>query len=227
MAVAGLVAVIVDQTVMQFMRSRHASEFALVVATIGVYYLLASIAQERSKSSTEAFPITSFPHGYLHIAGLSLPSLQILSLVISVVVMLLLGYWLTRTRLGRATRSVAYSARTAELLGVNSRAIFALAVFISGCLAAVAGILNAATTSTLSYSDGDQLLAIAFTVIVIGGMGSVRGAVVGGLALGLVQVYTTVYVSGVFSSAITYLLLVVVLIVRPNGLFGVPEETRV
>jgi len=202
MAVAGVVAVFVDMTVMAFMRRRGTSEFALVVATIGVYYVLASVAQERSKSQIETFPIGGFPHGSIHLG-------------------------LNRTRLGRATRTVAYSAPTAELLGVNSRAIFALAVFVSGCLAALAGIFNAADSSTLSYSDGDQLLVVAFAVIVLGGMGSVKGAVIGGLALGLVQVYTTLYVSGVFSSAITYLLIVAVLIVKPNGLFGVREEARV
>jgi branched-chain amino acid transport system permease protein len=227
MAVAGVVAVFVDMTVMAFMRRRGTSEFALVVATIGVYYVLASVAQERSKSQIETFPIGGFPHGSIHLGHTSLPSLQLLSLVISVAVMIVLGYWLNRTRLGRATRTVAYSAPTAELLGVNSRAIFALAVFVSGCLAALAGIFNAADSSTLSYSDGDQLLVVAFAVIVLGGMGSVKGAVIGGLALGLVQVYTTLYVSGVFSSAITYLLIVAVLIVKPNGLFGVREEARV
>jgi branched-chain amino acid transport system permease protein len=227
MAVAGVVAVFVDMTVMQFMRRRGTSEFALVVATIGVYYILSSVAQDRSKSQIETFPIGGFPHGSVDIGSTSLPSLQLLSLVISVAVMIVLGYWLNRTRLGRATRTVAYSAPTAELLGVNSRAIFALAVFVSGCLAALAGIFNAADSSTLSYSDGDQLLVVAFAVIVLGGMGSVKGAVIGGLALGLVQVYTTLYVSGVFSNAITYLLIVGVLIVRPNGLFGVREEARV
>ena len=227
MVVAGLLAVLMEVTVMQFMRRRDTSEFALVVATIGVYYVLSAVAQQRSHSRTEAFPIDRFPHGSIHVASLTVPSLQLLSLVISVVLMVVLGYWLTRTRVGRATRTVAYSAQTAELLGVNSRAIFALAVFISGCLAAVAGIFNAATIATLSYSDGDQLLVVAFAVIVLGGMGSVRGAVVGGIALGLMQVYTTLYVSGIFSNAITYLLIVVVLIIRPNGLFGVPEEARV
>jgi branched-chain amino acid transport system permease protein len=227
MAVGGLLAVVVDMSVMELLRRRNTSEFSLVVATIGVYYILASIAQQLSHSQTEAFPIDSLPHGSIVIAGTRLPTLQLLSLGISIVVMLALGYGLTRTRLGRAIRTVAHSARTAELLGVNSRFIFALAVFISGSLAALAGVFNAATTATLTYSSGDQLLVVAFAVIVLGGMGSVRGAVVGGILLGLVQVYTTLYVSGTFSQAITYLLIVLVLVIRPNGLFGVREEARV
>jgi branched-chain amino acid transport system permease protein len=227
MAVAGVLAVVVDGTVLSFMRRRHSSEFALVVATIGASYLLSTIAQWRSHSQTEAFPIDRFPHGSIHLGGTALPTLQLLTLGISVAVMIGLGYWLNRTKLGRATRTVAYSAETAELLGVNSRAIYALAVFVSGCLAALAGAFNSAVTATLSYSSGDQLLVVAFAVIVLGGMGSVPGAVVGGLLLGLVQVYTTVYVSGVFSQAITYLVIVAVLIVRPFGLFGVREEARV
>lgn len=227
MLVAGLLAVIVDGTVIALLRKRDTSEFGLVVATIGVYYILSSVAQQLSHSNTDPYPVDALPHGSLTVFGTQLPVLQLVSLGVSVIAMLALGFWLTRTRSGRGVRTVAYSASTAELLGVNSRMIFAAAVFISGCLAALAGIFNAANVATLSYSDGDQLLVVAFAVIVFGGMGSLRGAVIGGLVLGLIQAFTTVYVSGTFSSAITYLIIVAVLIVRPNGLFGAVEEARV
>lgn len=227
MTVAGLLAVVVDGTVLAYMRRRQSGEFALVVATIGVSYLLATIAQWRTHSQIDAFPTQKFPQGSISIASVDIPLLQLLTLAISVLVMLALGFWLGRTRLGRATRTVAYSKTTAELVGVNSRAIFALAVFISGALAAISGAFDAAVTSTLSYSTGDALLVIAFAVIVLGGMGSVKGAVIGGLVLGLVQVYATVYVSGIFSDAIGYLIIVAVLVVLPHGLFGTTEEARV
>jgi branched-chain amino acid transport system permease protein len=227
MAVGGAVAVIVDGTVIAYMRKRRSSEFAMVVATIGVSYLLASIVQSWTKSQIKPFPSQDFPRGAFHVGSVEIPKLQLMSLVIAVVVMVLLGIWLRYTRSGRATRTVSWSASTAELLGVRSPAIFALAVFISGALAALAGVCISAETATLSYSSGDPLLVIAFAVIVLGGMGSVWGAVVGGLLLGLAQVYTTAYIANDFSEAVGYVAILVILTVRPSGLFGTPEEQRV
>ena len=199
----------------------------MVVATIGVSYILSTIVQARTSSQIRAFPIQRFPSGQIHLGSVDIPSLQLTTFSISIFVMVVLGLWLGRTRMGRATRTVAYSATTAELLGVRSQAIFALAVFLSGALAAVAGVAIAAITSTLSYSTGDQLLVIAFSVIVLGGIGSVKGAVVGGIVLGLVQTWASAYISNSFSQTVAYLVILLILVARPSGLFGVAEENRV
>ncbi|MEU1597054.1 branched-chain amino acid ABC transporter permease [Streptomyces sp. NPDC005708] len=227
MVVGGVIAVVVDGTVIAYMRRKHSSEFAMVVATIGVSYLLASVVQSVTHSQIQAFPSHDFPRGAFHLGSVDIPKLQLMSLVIALIVMACLGAWLQYTRSGRATRTVSWSARTAELLGVRSTRIFALAVFISGALAALAGICIAAETATLSYSSGDPLLTVAFAVIVIGGMGSVAGAVIGGLILGLAQVYTTAYVSNTFSEAVGYIAILLILTLRPTGFFGTPEEQRV
>jgi branched-chain amino acid transport system permease protein len=201
MVVGGALAVVVDGTVISYMR--------------------------RKRSQIKAFPSHDFPRGAFAIGSVEIPKLQLLSLVIGLVVMAALGLWLRYTWSGRATRTVSWSAGTAELLGVRSTRIFALAVFISGALAALAGICIAAETATLSYSSGDPLLTVAFAVIVIGGMGSVQGAVAGGLILGLAQVYTTAYISNTFSEAVGYIAILLILTLRPTGLFGSPEEQRV
>jgi branched-chain amino acid transport system permease protein len=148
-------------------------------------------------------------------------------LIISVTVMLILGYWLNRTKSGTAVRSVAYSRDTSELLGINSKWLFALCFFVSGTLAAIAGIFLAASSGQLNHSSNDAILLVAFAVIVLGGMGSIRGAVVGGLLLGLVSVYATIYVSSVFREAIAMMTILFVLVVRPSGLFGEKATTRV
>lgn len=227
MAVGGIAAVVVEVTVINYMRRKKSSEFAMVVATIGVGYILSTIVQQRTSSQILAFPVERFPTGSIRLGPVTVPMLQLTTLGIAIVAMVTLGFWLTRTRTGRATRTVAYSAETAELLGVRSHWIFALAVFLSGVLAAISGISIAAVTSTLSYSTGDSVLVIAFAVIVLGGMGAVRGAVIGGLLLGLAQVYTTAYVSNTFSQTVGYVVILLILVLRPSGLFGVPEEQRV
>jgi branched-chain amino acid transport system permease protein len=227
MAVGGLLAVIVDATVIAYMRRRRSSEFALVVATIGVSYLLSSIAQDRTNSQIRPFPSQDFPDGVINLGSVQIPELQLMSLAIAAVMMVGLALWLNTTKSGRALRTVSWSVSTAELLGVRSKSIFAIAVFISGALAAIAGICIFAETATISYSSGDALLVVAFAVIVLGGMGSVAGAVVGGLILGLAQVYTTAYISNNFSQAVGYIAILLILIVRPSGLFGSQEEQRV
>jgi branched-chain amino acid transport system permease protein len=151
MVAGAIVAVIVDATVINYMRRKKSSEFAMVVATIGVSYVLSTIVQQRTDSQIRPFPVDKFPTGEIHLWGSNtIPNLQLTVLIVSLVAMLLLGFWLTRTRTGRATRTVAYSAGTAELLGVRSQWIFALAVAVSGALAALSGVSIAAVTSTLS-----------------------------------------------------------------------------
>lgn len=227
MAAGGALAVVVDATVIAYMRRRRSSEFAMVVATIGVSYLLSSVAQERTASQIHAFPSQDFPVGVIHLGSVQIPELQLMSLVIAVVLMAGLGLWLRGTKSGRALRTVSWSVSTAELLGVRSRSVFALAVFVSGALAAIAGICISAETATISYSSGDALLVVAFAVIVLGGMGSVAGAVAGGLILGVAQVLTTAYISNTFSQAVGYIVILLILTVRPSGIFGSQEEQRV
>jgi branched-chain amino acid transport system permease protein len=226
-AVGGLLSVLIDVTVLAALRRRKASEYAFVVATIGVALVLSAVLKWRTESQYQGFPRQGFPRGAFDLFGQNIPTLQLTVLSTSVAVMLALGFWLNRTRSGRAMRAVAFSRDTSELLGINSRLVYAAAFFVSGGLAALAGIFISVSTANIAYSSGDPLLLIAFAVIILGGMGSVRGAVVGGLLLGLIEVYATVYVSSVFRQSVAFLMILLVLLVRPSGLFGEREATRV
>ncbi len=138
-----------------------------------------------------------------------------------------LTVWLHRTRSGRALRTVAYSREIAELMGVRSSRVHLLAFAVSGALAAISGTFIALDVGSLTYNFGDLFLLAAFTVVVIGGMGSPRGAMIGGLLLGLAQVYATAYASSVFRQAVAMILILGFLLLRPNGIFGAKETTRV
>ena len=227
MLTGGLLAVIIDVTVLATLRRRGASEYAYVIATIGVALILSAILKWHTHSQYVALPRDGLPHGAMEILGQNVPRLQATVLGISVVVMTVLALWLGHTRSGRAMRAVAYSRESAELLGINSRRIYAMAHFISGVLAALAGVFVSVATANVSYSSGDRLLLTAFAVVVLGGMGSVWGAVAGGLLLGLIEVYATVYVSSTFREAAAFLTILVVLLVRPSGLFGARQAFRV
>jgi branched-chain amino acid transport system permease protein len=224
---AGLFAGLMDLGLFAPLRRKHAPEFAFVIVTIGVAQITDAIEAQRTRSQVSAFPRNGFPVQPLTLLGRNIPRLPLVMLVVSLVLMGALGYWLQRTKSGTAVRAVAYSRDTSELMGINSRWVFAGCFFISGTLAALAGVFLAASSGQLSHSSNDAVLLTAFAVIVLGGMGSVRGAIVGGLLLGLVSVYATVYVSSLFREAIAMLTILFVLVVRPSGLFGEKATTRV
>ncbi|GAA0836706.1 branched-chain amino acid ABC transporter permease [Streptosporangium amethystogenes subsp. fukuiense] len=227
MVTAGALSVLIDLVVLAPLRGRKAPEFSFVVATIGVSLVLTTVLRTYTDAQTEAFPRQGFPVGAFEFAGQNVPRLQVVMLVIAVVAMAGLGYWLNRTKSGRAVRAVAYNRETAELLGVNSQLVFSICFFVAGALAAVAGIFVAASAAQVSYSSGDGLLLIAFAVIILGGMGSVKGAIIGGLVLGVIEVYATTYVSSVFREIIAFAVILAVLVARPSGFFGKKEAARV
>ncbi len=227
MVVAGLVSALMDVALFTPLRIKKAPEFSFVVVTIGVAQIVTAIISLRTRSQTLPFPRRVFPVKPLELFGRNIPRLSIVMLVVSLVVMVLLGVWLQLTKSGTAVRAVAYSRETGELLGINSKLVFASCFFISGALAAISGIFLAASSGQLAHSSNDPLLLIAFAVIVLGGMGSIRGAVVGGLVLGIVSVYSTIYVSSVFREAVAMLTILAVLVLRPSGLFGGKATARV
>jgi branched-chain amino acid transport system permease protein len=225
--VAVVVALVLNTAVVAPLRRRQAPEFAYVVATIGAGLIISQLLRAVFGPIQQPFPRGGFPAGNLELGSLIVPQLQVLVLAVGAAVMVALGLWLNRTRSGRALRTVAYSRETAELLGVRSTRVYALAFAVSGALAALGGTFVALDLGSLTYNVGDLLLLSVFTVVVIGGMGSPKGAMVGGLLLGLAQVYATVYVSSVFRQAVAMILILAFLMVRPNGIFGAEEATRV
>lgn len=220
MATGAVLAMIVERVVIAALQRRpDTDEFALVVATIGTGLLLETLVQYLSHTGIEQFPTAGFPTGNVDVGSVSLPILQLTVLGAAVGIMILLGGWLRYTRLGRELRAVAYSREISALLGINARRVFVTAFAISGALAALAGTFVSAQTATVSYSSGDALLTLTFAAVVVGGIGSVPGAVVGGLLLGVGQVLLLAYLSSDFGDGFAYVIMAVVLLIRPTGLF--------
>lgn len=226
-AVAAVLSGVMDLAILGPLRTRQAGEYAFVVATIGFSRVLDSIAAMRTESQTLAFPRSGFPVERMTIFGQNVPRLSVVMLVVSVVIMAALSYWLRKTKSGTAMRAVAHSSETAEVLGIDSRRMFAICFMVSGGLAALAGIFFAASSAQISHGSYDGLLLVAFAATVIGGLGSIQGAVVGGLVLGMISVYATIYVSPVFREAVAMIAILLVLLVRPSGLFGAKVTERV
>src|SRR5258706_9620206 len=219
MATGALLAVVVEELGIPPLKRRAAVDAAsIVVATIGVALLLETAIKSLTHSELRGFQSSGFPSGSISVAGVSIGQLPLAILVTSLLVMAALGLWLGYTRRGRELRTVASSREIAELLGINSRTSYVIAFAVSGALAALAGTFVGAQTAVVSYSSGDGLLLITFAAVVVGGMGSVPGAVLGGMILGVGQVLTAAYVSDSVANVLAFLLMVLVLLVRPSGL---------
>jgi len=220
MVTGGLVSVALDVVAFRPLRRRNAPEFSAIVSSIGADLVLLTIAQKASNTAVMRFPFDAFPIVVFNMFGLRVQLLQlvIMGLVVAMVFGLM-GY-LYRTRFGQHVRCVAYSEQTSRLLGINPGPVNMQVFMISGALAGMAGVLIGLVFNSVHFGMGEPLLMRAFVIIILGGLGSIPGALIAGLAIGIVQTLSVAYVSSGVAEAIVFIALFIVILVRPTGLFG-------
>lgn len=216
----GVVSVVLDWVAFRPLRKRQASEFSSIVSSIGASLVLLSLAQQMTGTKVMRFPFDIFPIYIINFFGLRIQLLQLV--IIGIVALMVVGlfYYLYRTKYGRQIRSVAFSEHTSKLLGINPFAINFQVFFISGALAGIAGVLIGIVFNSVHFMMGEPLLLTAFVVIILGGLGSVPGALVAGMLIGIVRTLTVAYYSAGLADAVVFSTLFIVLLVRPTGLFG-------
>jgi branched-chain amino acid transport system permease protein len=223
---AGLLSVALDWVAFRPLRKRGAPEFSAIVSSIGAGLILMNIAQRLSETRVLRYPFGTLPVEIYMLFGLRVTLIQAVIVGSAlVIVSALLGY-LFYTRFGRQIRAVAVNERTATLLGVNPDFVYFQTFFISGALAGAAGVLIGIAFNAVHFLMGEPYMLRAFVVIVLGGLGSIMGALVAGLLLGLVQTLTIAYVSSGLSDAIIFSILFVTLLLRPTGFFGTLRKER-
>lgn len=222
LAMAGSAALscIVDLIAFRRLRATGQIEFGAIISSIGVALILSSIAQKVSNTRVLVFPYDTIPNEFYDVFGLRISFLQILTVASVAVLLSAVIFLIYRTSLGRQIRAVAGNERAAVLLGVNPAFVYLVVFAISGALAGYAGVLFGLLFNTTHFLMGDPYLLKAFVIVVLGGLGSVYGAVVAALLLGVLQTMGTAYLGGSLADAIFYLLVFVILLVRPGGLFG-------
>lgn len=206
---------------------RHAPRLAPLITAIGVSMILQTLAMIIWGRNYHVFPsgLPSDPH---HFLGATITSVQIMILLGSVGMMAGLMLLINKTRLGRAMRATSENPRIATLMGVNTNQVIAVTFAIGAALAAVAGVMVAANYSIAHFYMGFMLGLKAFTAAILGGIGNLAGAMVGGLLLGLVEVFATGYIGdltdGVLGSnyqdIFAFVVLIIVLTLRPTGIMG-------
>ncbi len=216
----GLLSILIEVTAFRRLRKSGEAEFGAIISTLGAELIIVTFAQIVSGSDVLRFPFETFPVEIFEFAGLRVTLLQLFMLVCSLLLMLILTYYLYRTPLGTRIRSVSGNERASVLSGVNPNTIYYQTFFLSGALAGAAGVLIGLSFNSIQFAMGEPFLLRGFVVVVLGGMGSIPGAMVAGLLLGMLQTLTAAYLPAGLTDAIIFSLLFVILLVRPYGLFG-------
>jgi branched-chain amino acid transport system permease protein len=227
---AGALTLLVEVLVFSQIRKRiveeRQAELLMVVGSVGMATILLTVAQVETLNTpfgvSESYPTKDF-----EIRGLQVSSTQAMVIILGIALTLAIGYWSSRTRTGRALRALAFDPETTGLMGINGPTLMRLTMFVSGALAGVAGLLLMLNLGSLSPESGDQFLIKGFAVIILGGVGSVKGTVVGALALATTETLLQVYTSGSFTAAAGFGMIILVILIRPQGLFPEAQVTRV
>lgn len=226
MALAGFLGLGVDYLVLRPLRARNAPHLAPMIATIGVATLLTNIAQGLFGAEVARFPFGTIPDTAVSLGGVRVTLLQLGIVLVAVVLMVLL-LWLVRgSGMGRAMRAVAENPKAARLLGVDVERTFRWVSFGAAALGGAAGVLVGLSFNAISPYMGQPILPKGIAVIILGGMGDMRGALVGGLFLGFLEVMSVAYLSSDYRDAFAFGLLFLVLLLRPAGLFGRVVERK-
>ena len=198
---------------------RSAASLAVLITAIGVSYLLQNIALLIWTSNTKVFPsIVSI--GSIHLGSLTITGETIVSIITCFVIMIGLTLFTTKAKTGKAMRAVSENRQAAELMGISVNKTISVTFAIGSALAAVAGVLYCSMYPVLVPTTGSIPGIKAFTAAVLGGIGSIPGTLVGGLLLGIIEIFGRAYISQDLSDAIVFAVLIIILLVKPNGLLG-------
>jgi branched-chain amino acid transport system permease protein len=220
---AGILSVIIEFIAFRKLRHSGEAEFGAIISSIAVNLIIITIAQKLSKTLVWRFPFDFFPIVIFEFFGLRVSALQLFMAFSAVVLVVLLTAYLYRTQFGREVRAVAGNERAAKLLGIRPSRVFLQTFFMSGLLAGAAGVLVGLAFNNIHFMMGEPWLLRGFVVIILGGLGSIPGAMLGGLLLGMIQTMTVAYLPSGLTDAIIFSLLFLILLVRPHGLLGKPE----
>lgn len=219
-AVGALAGVLVERAAFRPLRGRDDEHFAGLISSVALGGVLIALLQARYGTDPVSFERDYFPNELFVIAGVRVTLTQLVTLGLALVLMLGLAWLVSATPLGRAMRAVAENPTAATVVGVNVTRVTAGTYALSSGLGTVAGVLLALNLGQADRELGASIELVGFAVIILGGLGSLWGAMAAGVILGLAEALTIHYFDSTWKSMVAFALLFAVLVLRPNGLFG-------
>jgi len=223
MIASGLLGIVINEVVVK--QVKRGGLLAVITATVGVSVFLQNFGARIFTTTNRHFP-SPIKASFFKFAGIQMSALQLICLATAGVLMAALKFYVDRTKMGRSIRAAAENAEAADFLGVNVSFVNNFTTGIASALGGAAGVLIGMLYGVVNPYMGIKFGVKGFFVLILGGVGSIEGAVVGGLILGVAEALVTAYVSASYRDAVAFGLLVLILILKPTGLFQPKVRTK-
>lgn len=201
------------------------SHLAPLISTIGVSMFLENMSHQLFGAGNRPFR-TPFAELSIQIGSVTIYAVQIVIFMISILLMMGLSFWLSKTKAGKALRATAENLETASILGVNTKRTITMTVIIASAMGGIAGVLVGMAFNSVNPQMGLSIGLKGLAIIILGGMGNVKGAMAGGLILGLSETVLVAYGDSGYRDAIAFIMIIVILLLKPQGLFGSKTSTE-
>lgn len=224
MLVTAILGVIIEKVA--YKPLRNSPRITALITAIAVSYLLQNIMIYVVGPEAKSFPQIIQNKQYT-IGNVSIGQMEILLLGTSLVLMVLLQFIVQKTKMGKAMRAVSIDSKAAELMGINPNTVISFTFLLGSALAGAGGLLVGMYYNTINPMMGTAPGLKAFVAAVLGGIGVIPGAMVGGLLIGMVEVMISAYGNSMIRDAVVYFILILILLIRPSGLFGKSNKEKV
>lgn len=215
----GLAGYLIERLALRRLRVKGAPKLSALITTLGMSMLLDNLIMLFFGSESKPFP-NKLDFGRFTVGGAVVSYTQVIILAVACILMLVLSVVVYKTKLGKAMRCTAQNMEAAKLMGINTNQIIAMTFVIAGSLACISGTLVGMYYSSIDVSMGSMIGMKIFASAILGGVGVLPGAVVGGLCMGILETVVAGFISSGYRDAIAFTVLIVVLLFRPSGLFG-------
>lgn len=225
---SGTLALLIDKAALEPLRKKNSPPIATLITTIGMSFIIQNFLsmEQVFTSEKKGFPsLNLFPN--IYIGNLTIQSSQVVMFIVALVLLVALTLVVNKTRVGLAMRATEQNIRAASLMGINTNFVISFTFFLGGCTAAIAGALIGGYYQIISPTMGATIGLKAFSAAVVGGIGILYGSVVGGLVIGVVECIAAQYLGSNVRDPMAFVILILILIIKPNGLFGKKGVSKV
>jgi branched-chain amino acid transport system permease protein len=228
---SGLLGIVVERFAYRPLRQKRAPRIAPLISALGVSFCLQQIAVICFGATPLQYNSFAISGGSLFqritIGAFQIQWIQLMVILLAVFLMVLLSQFVTRTQIGRAMRATSFDLEAASMMGIDVDRVIVVTFLVGSALAGAGGVMNGLIFQNVDPYVGFQVGLVAFTAAVVGGIGSLSGAMIGGLVIGIGRALSIGFISSAYQDVIVFGILILFLLARPSGLFGVPAPQKV